>query len=33
LVPLFEIKEGVGEVDDILMAIGVRHGGKREVEE
>jgi len=33
LVPLVEIKEGVGEVDDVLMAVDVGHGGKSGVEE
>jgi len=33
LVPLIEIKEGVGEVDDVLMAVDVRHSGESGVEE
>jgi len=32
LVPLFKVEEGVGEVDDILMAVDVGHGGKNRVE-
>jgi len=27
LAPLIEVKEGVGKVDDVLMAVNVRHGG------
>jgi len=33
MVPLFEVEEGIGEVDNVFMAIDVRHGGKSEVEE
>jgi len=33
LVPLIEVKEGVGEVDDVLMAVDVGHGGESGVEE
>ena len=32
-IPLFEIKEGVGKVDDVLMAVDVGHGGESGVEE
>jgi len=30
LVPLLKIEEGVGEVDDVLVAVDVRHGDKEE---
>jgi len=30
LVPLFEVKERVGEIDDVLVAVDVGHGGKSE---
>jgi len=33
LVPLIEVKEGVGEINDVLMAVDVGHGGKSRVEE
>jgi len=33
LVPLVEIEKGVGEVDDVLMAVDVRHGDESGVEE
>jgi len=30
LVPLVEVKEGVGEINDVFMAVDVGHGGKNE---
>jgi len=33
LIPLLKVEEGIGEVDDVLMAVDVGHGGKSEVEE
>jgi len=33
LISLIKVKEGVGKVDDVLMAVDVGHGGKSGVEE
>jgi len=33
MVPLFKVEEGIGEVDNVFMAIDVGHGGKSKVEE
>jgi len=32
LVPLIEVEEGVGEINDVLMAVDFRHSGKSEEE-
>jgi len=30
LISLVEVEEGVGEIDDVFIAIDLRHGGKSE---